>query len=246
MALLTYLEPGEPFPATSNALSHPNGLLAAGGSLDTATLLAAYRRGLFPWYEAPQPILWWSPDPRSVLFPDEFHLAKSLRKTLRNTPLTLSMDSDFEAVVSACAAPRARQQGTWIDDDMRRAYTDLHRQGWAHSVETRGPDGELLGGLYGVAIGAAFFGESMFSRCSDASKIAFAGLVSFLRERGYALVDCQIESDHMNSLGARNVSRVDFEECLAHTIDKPMPRDPWNIAPCPADLLTGFEKPAQE
>lgn len=237
MALLTYLEPGEAFPATSTALSHPNGLLAAGGQLDTRTLLNAYRRGLFPWYEAPQPVLWWTPDPRSVLLPEDFHLSRSMRKTLRTTDFSLSMDTAFGDVVRACAAPRQQQAGTWIDSAMVFAYTELHKAGWAHSVEVWSSEGTLVGGLYGVAIGGVFFGESMFSKQPNASKMAFTALVTFLRSRGFSLIDCQIESDHMNSLGAHNMSRLDFEERLAHTVDQDVLTAPWCVDRHPAKLL---------
>lgn len=217
MPLLSYLEPGEDFPPSCNALSNPNGLLAAGGRLDGSTLLRAYRRGIFPWYEAPQPILWWSPNPRSVLFLDELHISRSLRKTLRQDHFQLAADTAFATVMALCAGPRAAQQGTWINEDMQRAYTGLFHDGWAHSIEVRDREGTLVGGLYGVAMGGTFFGESMFSRATDASKVALVALVDLLRRRGAVMVDCQVESPHMNSLGARNLSRVDFENRLEQT-----------------------------
>jgi leucyl/phenylalanyl-tRNA--protein transferase len=216
VALLTYLEPGDDFPPSANALEEPNGLLAAGGCLDSATLLRAYSRGIFPWYEAPQPILWWTPDPRSVLFPAEIHVSRSLRRSLRRSGFRLARDRDFAAVVRACAAPREGQRGTWIDNAMQRAYKRLHDEGWAHSIEVYDGD-ELVGGLYGVRLGGAFFGESMFSLRSDASKIALVALARGLAARPGAFIDCQIESEHLNSLGARNLSRLDFEQRLAHT-----------------------------
>jgi len=216
VALLTYLDPGDEFPPSSHALAEPNGLLAAGGRLDSATLLSAYSRGIFPWYEAPQPILWWTPDPRSVLLPHELHVSRSLRRSLRRSGYRLGLNRSFAAVVRACAAPRDGQRGTWIDDAMQRAYTKLHGEGWAHSVEVYDGD-TLIGGLYGVMLGGAFFGESMFSLRSDASKIALVALASALSSRPGSLIDCQVESEHLNSLGARNLSRLDFEQRLAQT-----------------------------
>jgi leucyl/phenylalanyl-tRNA--protein transferase len=227
--LLHHLEPGDPFPPTSSALSYPNGLLAVGGALDSDTLLAAYRQGIFPWYEAPQPVLWWSPDPRSVLFLDQLHVSRSLRKTLRSGCFTLSADSAFADVMRHCAEPRGEQLGTWIDEEMLAAYNSLHTQGWAHSIEVW-QDSELVGGLYGVLIGGAFFGESMFSRCRDASKVALVALVRTLRALGGVLVDCQVESEHLNSLGARNLSRVDFENRLQQTVTNAHPTAAWNLA----------------
>lgn len=237
MAQLYRLTPGEAFPPSSEALDDPNGLLAAGGVLDTATLLAAYRRGIFPWYESPQPVLWWTPDPRSVLFLEELHLSRSLRRSLRREHFYLSADQAFAQVVVACAAPRADQAGTWIGSQMLRAYTALHRAGWAHSVEVRGEDGALLGGLYGVAIGGAFFGESMFSRASDASKVALVALQHILRQRGFRFIDCQVESEHLNSLGARNLSRVDFENLLEQTNGMKNSVEPWTVPTSCGELL---------
>jgi leucyl/phenylalanyl-tRNA--protein transferase len=236
VALLHYLEPGEDFPPSSTALAYPNGLLAAGGRLDSDTLLAAYRRGIFPWYEAPQPVLWWTPDPRSVLFLDELHISRSLRKTLRRGQFTLSVDRCFSRVMRACAEPRADQEGTWIDPDMIQAYTGLHDRGCAHSVEIWQED-QLCGGLYGVAIGAAFFGESMFSRVSDASKVALVALIWMLRQRGGRFVDCQVESEHLNSLGARYIPRVDFENLVAHTVDMVESTAPWALPQSCESLL---------
>ncbi len=217
MPLLRFLEPGEPFPPTTEALDEPNGLLAAGGRLDTPTLLQAYRSGIFPWFEERQPVLWWSPDPRSVLFPSELRISRSLRKRLRSDCFTLTSDQSFEAVMRACAAPREGQRGTWIDASMVEAYCSLHEEGYAHSVEVW-RDGKLVGGLYGIGLGGVFFGESMFSRESDASKVALVALVRALLAQGGELIDCQIESAHLNSLGARNIPRVDFERRVAHTL----------------------------
>jgi leucyl/phenylalanyl-tRNA--protein transferase len=204
------------FPDTQQALSYPNGLLAVGGDLSTQRLLRAYQRGIFPWYEEPQPILWWSPDPRSVLFPDEISVSRSLAKTLRKNRFRITTDTAFHRVLSGCAAPRARERGTWITNSMARAYMDLHRAGYAHSVEVWDQQ-QLQGGLYGVALGRVFFGESMFSRVSDASKVALVSLGRLMREYGHEIIDCQVESTHLNSMGARNIPRLDFEQYLAHT-----------------------------
>ncbi|EAQ99186.1 leucyl/phenylalanyl-tRNA--protein transferase [Congregibacter litoralis] len=236
MPLLHYLEPGEDFPPSSEALAYPSGLLAAGGRLDSATLLKAYGRGIFPWYEAPQPVLWWTPDPRSILPLEDLHVSRSLRKTLRRDALTLSIDKAFADVMEACAAPRDGQRGTWIDRDMIQAYHRLSEEGHAHSIEVW-REGTLVGGLYGVAIGGAFFGESMFSRETDASKIALVALVWVLRKRGAVFIDCQIESEHLNSLGARNVSRVDFENRLQHTVDMSPATDNWVLPESTGALL---------
>ncbi|BAO30234.1 leucyl/phenylalanyl-tRNA--protein transferase [Sulfuritalea hydrogenivorans] len=203
--------PLEPvFPALEQALTDPNGLLAAGGDLSPQRLLAAYRRGIFPWYSAGEPILWWSPDPRMVLLPDEFRISDSLAKTLRNAKYQVRLDTAFGEVVHACASkPREGQAGTWITGEMQAAYRELHRLGYAHSVETW-IDGELAGGLYGIAIGRAFYGESMFTHVRDASKIALAHLCAHLKRRGFGIIDCQMETSHLASLGARPISRRDF------------------------------------
>jgi leucyl/phenylalanyl-tRNA--protein transferase len=229
LPFLAQLEPGDPFPPSSAALAEPGGLLAVGGALDVETLLRAYRRGIFPWYEAPQPILWWTPDPRSVLFPDELHVSRSLRRTLRRGQFRLSVDRDFTAVMEACAAPRAGQPGTWIGAGMLRAYRQLHEHGYAHSIEVRDEQGALAGGLYGVALGRAFFGESMFSRATDASKVALVALVNCLRRGGGEIIDCQVQNAHLDSIGARDIPRVDFEERLAQTVDRPMGADTWSL-----------------
>ena len=202
------------FPATEQALSYPNGLLAVGGDLSASRLINAYQQGIFPWYEDPQPIMWWSPDPRSVLFPVELHVSRSLRKQLRNRNFRVSSDTAFHRVVTSCAASRSTESGTWITNAMGRAYMELHRRGHAHSVEVWDSGAQLVGGLYGVAMGAVFFGESMFSREPNASKIALVATVQLLLARGYKVIDCQVESDHLNSLGARNISRHEFEQYL--------------------------------
>jgi leucyl/phenylalanyl-tRNA--protein transferase len=208
------------FPPLEKALQDPNGLLAAGGDLSPERLVQAYRHGCFPWYQDGQPILWWSPNPRTVLFPDELHVSRSLAKLLRQGRYQVSFDSDFPAVIDACAAPRDYADGTWITDTMRNAYCELHRRGIAHSVEVR-HNGELVGGLYGLAMGQLFFGESMFSRADNASKVGFVTLVKHLQEAGFVLIDCQMPTEHLHSLGARAISRASFADYLAHHLDQP-------------------------
>ena len=225
------------FPPSSEALDYPNGLLAVGGDLEPATLLAAYRRGIFPWYEEPQPVLWWTPDPRSVLFPDELHVSRSLRKTLRNGEFQLDVDQRFARVMRNCSKLRGDGLGTWIDEAMIEAYTTLHELGYAHSIEVLDVEGRLVGGLYGVAMGRIFFGESMFSQSNDASKVALVALVAILKSAQFHLIDCQVESDHLNSLGARNISRLDFEQRLAQTIDMETKTDMWRLPSNCKELL---------
>jgi leucyl/phenylalanyl-tRNA--protein transferase len=214
------------FPDPATALREPNGLLAAGGDLRPERLLAAYHRGIFPWFEAGQPPLWWSPDPRAVLFPAEFHISASLRKTLRSGRFTVSSDRDFAGVTAGCAGPRAGSTGTWLIPAMREAYAALHDLGYAHSVEVWRGD-ELVGGLYGVALGRVFHGESMFSRASDASKTALAVLAQVLARAGYHLIDCQVHNPHLESLGARNIARRDFLRQLPAEAISPPP--PWPV-----------------
>ena len=197
------------FPPVTQALRSPNGLLAAGGDLSTARLLEAYRHGIFPWFSEGEPILWWSPDPRMVLFPGEFKISHSLRKTLRNSRYEVRSDSAFEQVMRACAAPREGANGTWIHEEMIAAYCELHRMGYAHSVETW-TDGELVGGLYGIALGRMFYGESMFSRRTDASKVALAHLAAQLKRWNFGMIDCQMNTPHLASLGAREIPRKEF------------------------------------
>lgn len=215
--MLTWLSPDDPvdrFPPHEAALREPAGLLAAGGDLDPERLVAAYRRGIFPWFSPGEPVLWWSPDPREVLFPDEFHRSRSLRRTLRAGRFEMRWNSGFAAVIERCAAPREGGGGTWITPQMRRAYTQLHERGIAHSVESWRA-GELVGGLYGVQIGAVFCGESMFSEIADASKAALAELVACCPARGIRLIDCQMPSTHLRSLGSRPISRAQFLQELA-------------------------------
>ncbi|MEM9256637.1 MAG: leucyl/phenylalanyl-tRNA--protein transferase [Pseudomonadota bacterium] len=229
MRQIQRLDSQSDFPPSSEALDEPNGLLAVGGELSPGRLLSAYRRGIFPWYEEPQPVLWWTPDPRSVLFPDELHVSRSLRKTLRSDRFQLTLNSDFGRVMAGCAELRGDGLGTWIDDAMTVAYTRLHELGYAQSIEVRDEQCRLVGGLYGVALGSVFFGESMFSYCSDASKVALVALVDILRRGGYQMIDCQIESDHLNSMGARNINRLDFERRLAQTVEVETDPAAWQL-----------------
>jgi leucyl/phenylalanyl-tRNA--protein transferase len=201
------------FPPLEQALREPPGLLAAGGDLSPARLLAAYERGVFPWYSAQQPILWWSPDPRMVLYPGEFNCSRSLRKTLRNGPYTTRLDHAFGATIRACAAPRRAGPDTWLNSDMIASYEQLHALGFGHSIETY-DGGRLVGGLYGLQLGQVFFGESMFSTSRDASKVALARLVEECRVRDIQVIDCQVASGHLASLGAREVSRSAFVALL--------------------------------
>jgi leucyl/phenylalanyl-tRNA--protein transferase len=217
---ITWLSPTDApdhFPAPERALDDPAGLLAAGGDLSTARLLAAYQRGIFPWYSAGQPVLWWSPDPRAVLMPAEFRLTRSLAKTLRNRGFIDRIDHDFQAVLDGCAAPRAQSPGTWLLPEMRAAYLELHLLGHAHSFETW-LDGTLVGGLYGIRLGNVFFGESMFSRTRDASKAALARLVEYCQSQGIVVIDCQLPSRHLQSMGSRLISRAQFQGLLREHI----------------------------
>ncbi|AOU98006.1 leucyl/phenylalanyl-tRNA--protein transferase [Acidihalobacter yilgarnensis] len=220
-------DPGQPFPSLDQALTEPDGLLAVGGGLEPERLLNAYRHGIFPWYEASQPILWWSPEPRTVLFLKHFRLHRSLRKTLRNGDYRVTLDTDFSAVIQACAAPRGASRGTWITAEMQQAYMQLHQLGHAHSVEVRTADGTLIGGLYGVSIGRVFFGESMFSRVRDASKIALASLACQLDTWGFPFIDCQQDTAHLESFGARPIRRRAFAALLDIHCTQPGPGAPW-------------------
>jgi leucyl/phenylalanyl-tRNA--protein transferase len=212
MKTLTWLSPRdapEHFPPLERALDEPAGLLAAGGDLSAARLLAAYRLSIFPWYSPGQPVLWWAPDPREVLFPQEFRTSRSLKQSIRNKGYRTTIDQDFHAVILECAAPRAVASGTWITDEMQRAYIELHERGFAHSIETYHGH-ELVGGLYGVRLGGVFFGESMFSRVRDGSKIALAHLVRVCLANDIAVIDCQLPSRHLKSLGSRSILRPRF------------------------------------
>jgi leucyl/phenylalanyl-tRNA---protein transferase len=208
--MIPWISSADGFPPLELALAEPNGLLCAGADLAPATLLRAYRGGIFPWYSAGQPILWWSPDPRMVLVPGEFRMSRSLRRTLRRGAYRIRLDNDFPAVMAACASTqRNGQSGTWITAAMRSAYCALHELGYAHSVETW-VDGTLVGGVYGLAIGRMFYGESMFSHVSNASKIALAHLARYLEAQGCGLIDCQMNTPHLASLGAGEIPRDDF------------------------------------
>lgn len=224
--MIPWLDADTPFPPVDEALTHPNGLLAAGGDLSPGRLLAAYTQGIFPWFNEDEPILWWSPDPRMVLFPDELRVTRSLRKVLRNRAYEVRFDTAYQEVMRGCAAPRPGQAGTWITPTMIEAYTRLHHLGYAHSVETW-VNGELAGGLYGVAIGGMFYGESMFTRVRDASKIALVHLVWQLRRWGFGLIDCQMKTAHLASLGAREIPRADFVRRVRELIEWPHRPGPW-------------------
>ncbi|MDO6513354.1 MULTISPECIES: leucyl/phenylalanyl-tRNA--protein transferase [unclassified Neptuniibacter] len=211
--------PSDSFPPIEQALDEPNGLLAAGGDLSQERLVSAYRAGIFPWYSPGEPILWWSPDPRCVLIPSQIHISKSMRKRLKKKDYTVVFNRNFAKVIDACSAPRRGEDGTWITNEMKDAYCNLHKKGLAHSVEVY-IDDELVGGLYGLAIGKLFFGESMFSKVKDASKIAFITMVGQLEKWGYALVDCQVSNDHLFSLGATEINRREFQLYLDQYLDE--------------------------
>ncbi len=212
-------------------LARPDGLLAVGGDLHPARVLLAYTHGIFPWYSEGQPILWHSPDPRFVLFTDEFQVSRSLRKTIRRSVFELTMDRAFAQVIEACAvADRPEQAGTWITGEMAQSYTGLHRLGFAHSVEAW-REGELVGGLYGVNVGRMFFGESMFALADDASKVAFVAMVRQLERWGYDLVDSQVYTDHLARFGARDIPRDNYLELLRDRVREPNPRRTWEFQP---------------
>jgi len=225
--VLAWLERGDPFPSVERALKNPNGLLAAGADLSLERLLEAYRRGIFPWYSSGQPPLWWSPDPRMVLECEALKVSRSLSKNLRNKGYEVRVDTAFPEVLRGCSAPRRDERGTWLGPDMRTAYARLHGAGYAHSFETW-RDGKLVGGLYGVALGRMFYGESMFSRATDASKVALVGLVQMLRSRGFPLIDCQVHTPLLESLGAREIPRREFLRALASLVNYPEPPMKWN------------------
>lgn len=216
------------FPPPEEA--EPEGLLAIGGDLSVPRLLEAYRRGIFPWYDEP-PILWWCPDPRLVLLPSELRVSRSLRATMRKGTFEVRFDTAFRDVILACGTIRRRhEEGTWINPAIIRAYSALHGLGFAHSAESWA-DGELVGGLYGVCLGRCFFGESMFARRSDASKVALAGLVGELVRRGVELIDCQVTTEHLLRLGAREMPRREFLSRLEHLVASPTPLGPWTHRP---------------
>ena len=238
--MIPWLGRDDPFPPLASALKHPNGLLAAGADLSPERLLAAYRRGIFPWYSDGEPILWWSPDPRMVLMPPELKVSRSLAKAVRNRRYEIRFDSAFAAVLQGCAARGAEhagagETGTWITDEMRAAYQRLHDLGYAHSAETW-IDGELAGGLYGVAIGRMFYGESMFTRVRDASKVAMVHLVRRLERRRYGMIDCQMYTQHLASLGARPIARGDFSLRLRELVDYAVTPMKWDAPEAENDV----------
>jgi leucyl/phenylalanyl-tRNA---protein transferase len=226
--VIPWLDAHQPFPPVHRALREPNGLLAAGGELSVERLLDAYRRGIFPWYSDGQPVLWWSPDPRMILVPAEIAISRSLRKRVRRRDCEIRTDTRFDDVMRACAEPREGQAGTWITEEMAAAYAALHREGYAHSVETW-VGGELVGGLYGVSVGRIFFGESMFSRASDASKIALAHLARQIERWHFGLIDCQMSTPHLESLGAREIARKDFMRALSELVNYPTRLGRWHF-----------------
>ncbi|MBM3116967.1 leucyl/phenylalanyl-tRNA--protein transferase [Jeongeupia naejangsanensis] len=224
--MIAWLDASLRFPPLAHALAEPNGLLAAGGDLSAARLLAAYRAGIFPWYMPDEPILWWSPDPRMVLDPDALHVGRSLAKVIRHRDYEVRFDTAFDAVMAGCAAPRGADHGTWISDAILSGYGELHRLGVAHSAECW-IDGELAGGLYGVAIGRMFYGESMFARAPDASKIAFVHLVRWLQRQGFGLIDCQMRTEHLARFGAHEIPRSEFLARLEKLTAQPDVPGPW-------------------
>ena len=237
---VAWLNPDDPpdaFPPLENATREPDGLLAAGGDLSVQRVLYAYRNGIFPWYDEGQPILWWSPDPRCVMQPRDLHVSRRLRRELMKSVLQLTFNQSFAEVIRACAEPRPSQMGTWITPDMLAAFDNLHAQGWAHSIEVRN-DGALVGGLYGLAIGRVFFGESMFSRQSNASKAAMLGLCNVARSKVFQLIDCQVVSKHLISMGAAPISRQDFKHLLTKLCDPASSFSGWPKKPVEVrDLL---------
>lgn len=226
--MIRWIGPSDPFPPVDTALTEPNGLLAAGGDLSSARLLDAYGRGIFPWSADDEPMLWWSPDPRMVLFVEELHVSRSLRRRIRSGAMQVAADCAFAEVVAACAEPRPDADGTWITDAIAEAYIELHRRGHAHSIEVRAGDA-LVGGLYGVSIGRMFYGESMFSRESDASKVALAFLARQLGRWGYEMIDCQMSTAHLASLGAREIPRREFLVRLDVLTARPGVAAPWKL-----------------
>ena len=233
--MIPWLEADDPFPPVASALRDPNGLLAAGADLSLDRILAAYRQGIFPWFSPGDPILWWSPDPRMVLGPDRIRITRSLARTLRKADYEVRFDTAFPAVIAACATtPRDGQNGTWITPAMQTAYIALHELGYAHSIETWRGD-RLIGGLYGLAIGRAFFGESMFSHATDASKIALAHLCRFLVARDFGIIDCQMETTHLASLGAVPLPRDVYVAKIAALVATGPAPERWT-----AEAVTGI------
>lgn len=228
MSHLPWLMKDSPFPPPTQALDDPNGLLAAGGDLSTNRLLSAYRQGIFPWFNDDQPILWWSPSPRCVIKPTELHISRSLNKFLNKGRFTVTVDTAFAQVINQCSSTRSAKGGTWITDDMIDAYIDLHTLGYAHSFEVWDND-QLVGGLYGIALGRCFFGESMFSIATNASKTAFVYLCKQLEQWHYQLIDCQVENDHLFTLGATTISRTKFLSILKENVNEPDRVGVWQL-----------------
>lgn len=230
MIELPWLDPEQPplFPPVTQALDDPPGILAFGGQLTAPWLLEAYRQGIFPWFNPGEPILWWSPDPRMVILPENFKVRRSLKKTIRKQLYEITFDQAFDQVLDGCAAARNYTDETWITPEMRTAYLGLHHDGYAHSVEAW-QDGKLVGGLYGVAIGKIFCGESMFARATDASKVAFVHLVEQLKAWGFELIDCQVYTDHLASFGAEEIERARFLDYLKLYAAAPMPVGHWSL-----------------
>ena len=225
--MLTWLGPDDPFPPVERALKNPPGRLCAGADLSVERLLDAYRRGIFPWYSRGEPVLWWSPDPRMVLHCDELKVARSLSKSMRNKGFEVRIDSAFRDVLAGCSEPRKGEPGTWLSGEMQAAYLALHEAGYAHCFETW-RENELVGGLYGVAIGRMFYGESMFSRKTDASKAALVNLVEFLESRGFPLIDCQMRTPLLASLGAREIPRRTFLRAVSTLVNYAEPPGKWS------------------
>jgi leucyl/phenylalanyl-tRNA--protein transferase len=242
--MVPVLGPRDPFPPLDRALRRPNGLLAMGRNLSVATLVEAYAQGIFPWFSEGDPILWWSPDPRMVLFPHELHVARSLARRLKKKDYRVTADAAFGDVIRACAAPRDAEPGTWINRRMITAYERLHTAGFAHSIETW-MDGQLAGGLYGVAMGRAFFGESMFARRTDASKIALVHLVRQLERWGFGLIDCQMKTEHLATFSAREIPRPEFVRQVRLLVEQPDVPRPWLVEPASvrAELQPASEGP---
>lgn len=230
--MIPWLRGNAPFPPVERAQRSPNGLLCAGDTLTPQRILEAYSRGIFPWFSEGDPVLWWSPDPRMVLFPEELRISRSLRRAAARGPFETRMDTAFREVMRACAEPRDGQAGTWIVPEMVEAYTALHELGYAHSVESW-RDGRLVGGLYGLALGHAFFGESMFARETDASKVALVRLVERLREADFRVIDCQQNTRHLASLGAREIPRAAFSQLLRESIQYPLTAGRWSAKSAP-------------
>ncbi len=244
--MLPYLDLTAKFPDVQNALIEPNGLLAAGADLSSPRLIDAYSKGIFPWFSDDEPILWWSPDPRIVFDTKKFQPSRSLVRFVNKTPLEVTLNKAFESVINECAAPRKDQSGTWITRDIKHAYCQLHNIGYAHSVEVWSKQ-ELVGGIYGVAIGKLFCGESMFSRITNGSKIALSCLIGYLRQYGFPLVDCQVRNNHLVSLGAFEISRDDYIRQVNSLIKQPTPDNVWNTQQLSyQDLVVRSLKPTKE